>query len=647
MTYTTQFFTLGQEVGTADMNDMFSTINNVNSSYFTKQNAICSGLSYTQTSTSNNLVFTAGVVRFGDQQNPISTSPQIAITNIAPTTLAITCPDIIGFQYYIVAQLVITQNTANLCTYTATILNTAMTLADIQATSNPLLYLPLYTINNSGGVYTIGTDINTAFNYNNIFNFNYDNATLMGNVFNSANQLLKLDNNGKIPNNNEYLASDTQIGLTQYANNTQSKQNLNNLSITPANLFAMYIMSNTTYIIGASGDFVDLSAFITFINQHTILAGVTVTVNLDNSYTSVESSAVLTFNHPQSSQIVINGYLQIHNITSCITATGTIGNQSITYILDNPFTNLAIGDYVAITNETSTNYILSMTVGSHCGYWQVSNISGNEITVTNTQQMKSLITVDYFNTATITKVTQVYASLTVNNCNGLRLYNLGFVNNGLSPVIIITNSNVLLGGDLAIANTTPYVNGATVIIGNSSISSTAFGGGSFGSYPTAGRLILSGANSTVNNYLSISQTNIIIKELYLSTASQGGAFNNCNIYTLFKCGSFTSLSGQYYFETEFSTNCIGNGNYTSTGEITIQIQNSCNNNNVGNWTYMGNIQISNQVSCSNNTTYNNAVNVGKIIIAGGTSTTNGAVLIANGRGVIVKLKDSSPFTISQ
>jgi hypothetical protein len=138
------------------------------------QGSICSGIGnivnkFDQVGTSNIFSFAGGVIRFLDQATNLTTDTSIKpcyayFTNVGFAT--ITCP-ISATQYYVVAVLSFNTPTDPFTTSTNVIISpTAMTLAQIAAQSNPLLYNPLFAITTTDGTnYTIHVDGYCAFNY--------------------------------------------------------------------------------------------------------------------------------------------------------------------------------------------------------------------------------------------------------------------------------------------------------------------------------------------------------------------------------------------------------------------------------------------------------------------------------------------------
>jgi hypothetical protein len=160
-----QYFYLRELVSPETMNALYNGVGEKLSSYFPIAPSILNGLSYTQTGTTNVISIKDGVIRWVDQANALSSSPQFTWAAIvAIPALGVTCPTS-ATQKYIVAKVTKTQiDLANL-SFTGAILPTAYTLAEISALSSPAEYAPLWTITNNSGTYAIGTDTNCAFNY--------------------------------------------------------------------------------------------------------------------------------------------------------------------------------------------------------------------------------------------------------------------------------------------------------------------------------------------------------------------------------------------------------------------------------------------------------------------------------------------------
>lgn len=165
-TFDDQYFFQSQLVNPTDMNKFYQNVANKLTAYFPVVPCICNGVTYTQTGTSNIFRFAKGMIRFKDQSNPLSAAQsqvQATFANIDVADVTVSCPDASG-NYYVVALLTMTQVSPSQVTFSAAILPTSMTLAQIAATGKPDLYLPLYRITNTNGVYALSVNSNCAVN---------------------------------------------------------------------------------------------------------------------------------------------------------------------------------------------------------------------------------------------------------------------------------------------------------------------------------------------------------------------------------------------------------------------------------------------------------------------------------------------------
>ena len=165
-TFDDQYFFQSQLVNPTDMNKFYQNVANKLTAYFPVVPCICHGVTYTQTGTSNIFRFAKGMIRFKDQSNPLSAAQsqvQATFANIDVADVTVSCPDASG-NYYVVALLTMTQVSPSQVTFSAAILPTSMTLAQIAATGKPDLYLPLYRITNTNGVYALSVNFACAVN---------------------------------------------------------------------------------------------------------------------------------------------------------------------------------------------------------------------------------------------------------------------------------------------------------------------------------------------------------------------------------------------------------------------------------------------------------------------------------------------------
>jgi len=165
-TFDDQYFFQSQLVNPDDMNKFYQNVADKLTAYFPVVPCICNGVTYTQTGTSNIFRFAKGMIRFKDQSNPLSAAQsqvQATFANIDVADVTVSCPDASG-NYYVVALLTMTQVSPSQVTFSAAILPTSMTLAQIAATGKPNLYLPLYRITNTNGIYALSVNSACAVN---------------------------------------------------------------------------------------------------------------------------------------------------------------------------------------------------------------------------------------------------------------------------------------------------------------------------------------------------------------------------------------------------------------------------------------------------------------------------------------------------
>jgi hypothetical protein len=177
-----QEFKNTQNVNADNMNTFYVNKDQQLTGYFPDAPAICSGIgtmadNYQQVGTSNDFTFNKGQFRFADQPNPLNVNNSITFAEYAGANLTITIGSGSG-QQYIVAQLTMTQLDSYKVDFSSTILTTTMTLAEIEASANPSLYLIICAINLVSGVYSVFVDDNCATNYgdNTILSVDFPNG---------------------------------------------------------------------------------------------------------------------------------------------------------------------------------------------------------------------------------------------------------------------------------------------------------------------------------------------------------------------------------------------------------------------------------------------------------------------------------------
>jgi hypothetical protein len=174
-----QNFYQGQLVNAFNQEGMFTNSGQQIAAFSPKIPNISSGIgnisnNYGQIESTNQFNFNNGIFQFPNQVGPVGSVVQYTFASYVSTgTKTITVPTD-GTTYYIVAELLTTIIDPGQYSTSVVILNTAMTLAAIEANTNK--FLPICTIVGNAGVYTVSLNNNCAYNYganNNIqSNFN-------------------------------------------------------------------------------------------------------------------------------------------------------------------------------------------------------------------------------------------------------------------------------------------------------------------------------------------------------------------------------------------------------------------------------------------------------------------------------------------
>jgi hypothetical protein len=139
-----QVFYQGEFVRPSTMNLLNANTTRKLETFYPASPAICSGIKCMQDNGSYTLHISSGYVRFLDQVNDLSpTEPMATFAPIAASTVTISNP--VGQTKYLVAYLTATAIDGAMV-FSATILPNTMSIAEIEATPNPSLYAPLYTV---------------------------------------------------------------------------------------------------------------------------------------------------------------------------------------------------------------------------------------------------------------------------------------------------------------------------------------------------------------------------------------------------------------------------------------------------------------------------------------------------------------------
>jgi hypothetical protein len=187
------------------------------------------------------------------------------------------------------------------------------------------------------------------------------------------------------------------------------------------------VTTNTTLTVKATGgDFTTIQGALDSLKGKWINSDISVTISVDSGIFT-HTSPIL-FRHPLGNRINIVGASPIiTSITSLISWTGTAGNYSVTLNVSNA-TGMAIGDYCHVNGATTGTGEFQAVKG----FWEITNISGTQITVKNTYK-KATPTL----TVTGGALHCIKTILKFNGCDGIQvggatgyLYNIAIVGNG-------------------------------------------------------------------------------------------------------------------------------------------------------------------------------------------------------------------------
>ena len=367
-----------------------------------------------------------------------------------------------------------------------------------------------------------------------------------------------------------------------------------------------------------------------YLRQRNFDAGVAITMNLLASYTGVEAGTV-EYAHPQASQIEVAGIAVSEAISACTGVTGSIGNLAVSYTLASAITGLAIGDVVIIDQETTDDPQATLFLGSHCGTWEVSAVSGTAVTVQNIQKMKTTLTPANFLAARMTKVTQVNEQGNFSNAVRMTVGNVAFFHDLNKYVFYGKNGSILVKGFLGAGSTSASANTTQVTLTEEfDVLSAAYQ-----AINVAGITYTMGLNSVFapNSGKSSIQTangiggaviggDINVETLVAGTSTldaDGGTEVVCKN----KFGTYFSEYGSLTVFIDAACNGGYSGNEIQLGELNIVTQTAANNNvAAGNGAGAGAGFISTQTACNFNTFSGNAVSTGALLIITQTNCSN-------------------------
>lgn len=451
--------------------------------------------------------------------------------------------------------------------------------------------------------------------------------------------------------------------------------------------------------VGGTALFAAQKEAMAYLRQRNFDAGVAITMNLLASYAGVEAGTV-DYAHPQASQIEVAGIAVSENISACTGVTGSIGNLAVSYTLASAITGLAIGDVVIIDQETTDDPQATLFLGSHCGTWKVSAVSGTAVTVQNIQKMKTTLTPANFLAARMTKVTQVNEQGNFSNAVRMTVGNVAFFHDLNKYVFYGKNGSILVKGFLGVGSTSASANTTqvtlteefdvlsaayqelkastvTYTLGLNSVFSPNSGKSTNQAADGIGGAVIGGDINVETLVAGTSPldadggTEVVCKNkfgtyyseygsltVFIDAACNGGYSGNeiqlgeLNIVTQTAANNNAANgnavgSGSGFISTQTACNSNGVvGNFAISGSLYIVTQTVCTGSPYGNRVRTGSIYILAQNSCTGNSVANNAVDTGSIEIGGGPSTTTGLVTTPNGGGSVVKTGGTSPFTVT-
>lgn len=385
--------------------------------------------------------------------------------------------------------------------------------------------------------------------------------------------------------------------------------------------------------VGTGELFESLKEAMDYLRQRTIDAGVVVTVNLLASYSGVETGSV-EFAHPQASQIQVLGVASSEDITACTGVTGSIGNLAVSYTLANPIAGLAVGDIVIIDQETADDAQATAFLGSHCGTWEVSAVSGTSVTVQNTQVMRVALTPANFDGARMTKVTKVEEQGDFSNAENIVVGNIAFFHDLDKYVLYGKNGSLLISGFLGAGSTAASVNKTQVVLTENfdilSLNYQAINSSGV-TYTIGLNSVFAPNGGTSSIQISSGQGAIVIGDnVNVQTLICGTAILDADLRSQITCeykyGGYYSEGGSLFAYTDAACNINSVSNNTTNGSIYIVEQTACNYNSNGNYTNGGDINITTQVAANNNVSVANFNGgVGSFYIGTQTSCNNNSI----------------------
>lgn len=370
-----------------------------------------------------------------------------------------------------------------------------------------------------------------------------------------------------------------------------SKSGLTSATYDNVNLYdVVSAMIDSDLTISIPTDFSTINSALDHLQYCWIPEDITVTISiLAGTYTYANR---VYFYHPCGRQIKLSGATPVlTTITSVGAVTGSTGAWSVPITVTSS-SGISANQYAILSDVTGTGDYYSIN-----GVWKISNVTGNIITVTNTNQQAT------FPTFTVTG------------------------GNVIVPQTILhfTSSAGIL------AQNVPVCEISNIIVQRDS------GGTTYGGITATG----SGADITIGNYVGISGFGYGLHTLY------GSHIGGESVYTSNSSigGAYVQYGSSVTFDTRFiSTGSAGSGLYVNTGASFMAYAGGIfsGNGSVGLYAGNGSVYTIGTVVSSNKADGIRAVNGGRIKFTSGISSYNTDYgVVAEGSGSVIHFDGGS------
>lgn len=333
------------------------------------------------------------------------------------------------------------------------------------------------------------------------------------------------------------------------------------------------LLTNIIIGVGIGNTFTSLNSLNNYLNKRRILQQMTIYITSD----IVESVDNININHVDIWNITIQGAFFTEYTATSYTATGNIGNQTVTLTISSATSNIAVGNWIVVYGEDASLGTTDNTNinGNNVGLFRVTAVTGTSISFMNPQNMFRALA-----NTTITLKFKRLVSLSNNNSwlklnlnvNGLQLGNIAVtsINNldGNVNTLGLINSQdaqLYLTGILAAgvsSSATSSVNPIGFIgckIGSDATSTTVVGMCSTAYMET-------NASGFITTAFGIYQTDIYLASATLSFIAGLGYINNNSRVTIdgsTNTNNYGTVFGSWYVDNGSSLNASHNINCNS------------------------------------------------------------------------------------